>query len=66
MVVKSQSTLKFASGITGVPFGRTEVLIGAIDAPSPELSHGHGLKGACFHGVSKSLDLHDFPATWKT
>ena len=37
-------------------FGRTEVLQGASDAPSPELSHGHGLKGVFFRGFSK-VDL---------
>ena len=46
--------MKFASDITRVPFGRTDVLIGAHDAPSPELSYGHGLKGASFHGFSKA------------
>ena len=45
--------MKFASDITRVPFGRTDVLIGANDAPSPELSYGHDLKGTSFHGVSK-------------
>ena len=38
--------MKFASDITRVPFGRTDVLIGANDAPSPELSYGRGLEGA--------------------
>ena len=36
-----------------MPFGRTDVLIGANGAPSPELSYGNGLKGASFHGFSK-------------
>ena len=45
--------MKFASDITRVPFGRTDVLIGANDAPSPELSYGHDLKGTSFQGVSK-------------
>ena len=44
--------MEFAIDITGVPFGRTGVLIDAKEATSRELSHGHGLKGACFHGVS--------------
>ena len=43
--------------ITGMPFARTDVLIGASDAPSPELSHGHGLKGACFHRVFNCWDF---------
>ena len=46
--------MKFASDITRVPFGRTDVLIGANDAPSPELSYGHDLKGLPLHGVSKT------------
>ena len=36
-----------------MPFGRTGVLIGAHDAPSPELSYGHDLKGTPLYGVSK-------------
>ena len=35
---------------------RTEVLISASGALSRELSHGHGLKGACFRGVLESWD----------
>ena len=45
--------MKFASDITRVPCGRTDVLIGASEAPSPEFSYGHGLDGASFHGFSK-------------
>ena len=45
--------MKFASDITRVPFGRTDVLIGANDAPSLELSYGHGLEGTPLHVVSK-------------
>ena len=50
---------------SGVPFGRSYVLIGANDAPSPELSHGHGLKGACSHGVGffKSWDFPDISSS---
>ena len=33
--------------------GGTDVLIGASDAPSPELSYVHGFEGASFHGFSK-------------
>ena len=57
--------MKFASDITRVPFGRTDVLIGANDAPSPELSYGHGLKGASFHGVFESWDSLCFVANWE-
>ena len=45
--------MKFASDITWVPFGRTDVLIGANDAPSPEPSYGHDLKCTPLHGGSK-------------
>ena len=47
--------MEFASDITRVPFGRTDVLIGANDAPSPELSYGHDLKRTSFHGLSKEV-----------
>ena len=45
--------MEFASDITRVPFGRTGALIGANDAPSPEVSYGHDLKSIPLHGVSK-------------
>ena len=45
--------MKFARNITRVPCGRTDVLIGAKDAPSLELSYGHGLEGTPLHVVSK-------------
>ena len=45
--------MKFASDITRVPCGRTDVLIGANDAPSLELSYRRGLEGASFNGFSK-------------
>ncbi len=54
LVVKSQNTMKFASDITGVPLGRTEVLVVPNDAPSRELSHGQVLGGAPFDGGFKS------------
>ena len=36
-----------------MPFGRTDVVIGAHGAPSPELSYGHDLKCMSFQRVSK-------------
>ena len=45
-----------------MPFGRTDVLIGASDAPSPELSYGHDLKGTSFQGVSKVGVFYIFAA----
>ena len=53
MVVTLQDTIDFASAITGVPLGRTDVLIVPNDAPSRELSHGHGPKGAHCDGGSE-------------
>ena len=58
--MKSKNTMKLESGIVGVPFGRTGVSIGADDVPFRELSHGHGHRGACFHGSFKSLNFQDF------
>ena len=52
--ITSKSTMKFASGVSGMNFGRTDVLIGVNDAPSPELSYGHGLEGASVHWFSKA------------
>ena len=60
-----QNTMKFASDITRVPFGRTDVSTGANDAPPPELSYGHGLEGASFHGVFESWDFLIFAANWE-
>ena len=56
--------MKFASDITRVSFGRTDVLIGANDARSPELSYGHDLKGTSFHGVSKAGVFFICTANW--
>ena len=54
--------MKFESDITRVPFGRTDVLIGTNDTPSPEVSYWHDLKGtSCFHGFRK-LGLFVFTA----
>ena len=55
MDVDKQSTIDFASNITGAPLGRTAVLVGASEAPFRELSHelhGHGFWDASFHGFS--------------
>ena len=43
--MKLKKTVKFACGKAGVPVGRTEVLIGANNAPSREFANRHGLKG---------------------
>ena len=47
--------MELANGLNRVPFGRTEVLIGTNDAPSPELSHWRRLKGVNFRRVYESL-----------
>ena len=57
--------MKIASDMSRVQFGRTEVLIGANDAPSPELSYGHSLKGASFHRLSKVGILLNLAANWE-
>ena len=57
--------MKFASDISRLPFGRTDVLMGANDAPSPELSYGHGLKGASLHGFSNVGIFLMFAAKWE-
>ena len=58
---------QFASDITRVPCGRTDVLIGGKDAPSPEHSYGHGLDSASFQGlfVSKVWNFFIFATTWE-
>ena len=45
--------MRFASDICRVPFGRTHVLIGANNAPSPGLSYWRDLKGIPLLWVSK-------------
>ena len=57
--------MEFANDITMVPFGRTDVLIGANDAPSPELSYRHGLNSACVHGISKIGIFLTIAANWE-
>ena len=52
--------MKFARDITRVPFGRTDVLIGANDAPSPDLSNGHGLKDPGPQNGCPKLDWHGY------
>ena len=54
--------MTFARNISWVPFGRTDVLIGASDAPSPELSYGMISKAFLFKGVQK-LGFYIFAAT---
>ena len=63
---KSQNTMKFASDVTGMPFGRTDVFIAANDAQSSELSHGHGFKGDCFRRVFESWDVYILSIKKKT
>ena len=46
--------------MTEVPLGRTDVLVEPNGAPSRELSHGHGPKGARSDGGSGSCAFHVF------
>ena len=57
--------MKLASDIARVQFGRPDVSICANDAPSPELSYGHGLKGASFQGFSKIGSFLIVAANWE-
>ena len=57
--IKWRDNFEFISGLTGVPFGRKEASMGADDAPFRELSHGHGLRGAWFHGSVESSDFRN-------
>ncbi len=53
--------LERKSGITGVPFGRTDLSIGGIGTTFQALSHRHGPVGPGFQGIPEKLDFHDFP-----
>ena len=44
-------SLERTTGITGVPFGRTELSIGGIGTTLQALSHRHGPVGPGFQGM---------------
>ena len=49
------------TGITGVPFGRTEVSIPFFWSFFRALSHRHGLEGPSLQGMPEKSFFHDFP-----
>ena len=49
---------KRKTGITGVPFGRTELWIGGIGKPFHALLHRHGPVGPSFQGMPEQIDFH--------
>ena len=51
--------LERKSGITGVPFGRTELSIGRIGTTFHALLHRHGPVGLGFQGITEKFDFHD-------
>ena len=52
--------LERKSGITGVPFGRTDLSIGGIGTTFQALSHRLGPVGPGFQGAPKKFDFYDF------
>ena len=52
--------LERSTGITGVPFGRTELSIGRIGATVHALLHRHGPVGPSFQGMPEKVDFHVF------
>ena len=60
--------LERKSGITGVPFGRTDISIGAISTTFHALLHRHGPVGSSFQGMPEEFDFqkcsfHGFSGT---
>ena len=47
-------------GITGVPFGRTEVSIPFFSSFFRDLSHRHGPVGPSLQGMPEKFDFHVF------
>ena len=52
--------LERKTGITGVPFGRTELLIGGVGTTVHAPLHRHGPVGPRFQGMPEKFDFHDF------
>ena len=48
------------NGITGVPFGRTDLSIGWIGTTFHALLHRHGPVGPSFQGMPEKFDVHYF------
>ena len=52
--------LERKTGITGVPFGRTELSIGASGRKFSALESREGPVGPGIQGIPEKFDLHDF------
>ena len=48
------------TGISGVPFGRTELSIGRIGTTLHVILHRHGPVGPGVQGMPEKLDFHEF------
>ena len=57
---KNTDILECKTGITGVPFGRTDLSIGGIGTTFHGLLHRHGPVGASFQGMPESLIFRIF------
>ena len=53
---KKRQILKFQMGITGAPFGRTELLVPPPESPGRALARGKGPRGPGGWGVGKKLE----------
>ena len=51
--------LERKTGITGVPFGRTDLSIGGIGTTFQALSHRHGPVGPGFQGMPEESFFYD-------
>ena len=51
--------LERKTGITGVPFGRTDLSIGGIGTSLHALLHRHGPVGPSFQGMPEEFDFHN-------
>ena len=60
MVVELHNGIDFASNLTGVPLGRTEVLVVPNAAPFRESSREHGPRGTRIDGRYESCVCHGF------
>ena len=52
--------LERTTGITGVPFGRTDLSIGGIGTTFQALSHRHGFVDPGFQGMHEKCFFHVF------
>ena len=53
-------SLERTTGISGVPFGRTDLSIGAPNTTFHAFLHGHGPVGPSFQGMPEKFDFHIF------